>query len=220
MRGQVILVDHQPHPTGGGAADTDFTTDSGQEHYWQLVADDFTLSSSAATQHAVWWGLYGGTFSGSWDPPPGSETMRLRFYSARAGDGLPGDIVYEENFVDPSRVWTGRYITGHPEYRFEADLALPFQVASDTTYWLELVQVGISESHFRWEFSQPGDGTSFVFLNPAVPDWTSAGLSSNCAFQLWAVPEPGSSMILGTGFATMFVFRPGEERRARRTHHA
>jgi hypothetical protein len=147
-------VDHQPLNSGGPSSDTDFVSMFGEPSYWQLVADDFTLSFSAATRHVVWWGLYGGDFGGSsWYPPTVPETMRLRFYSARPSDGLPGDILREENFLNSSRVWTGRYVTGHPEYRFEADLAEPFSIAAGATYWLDAAQVGVPDSVFRWEYS-------------------------------------------------------------------
>ena len=206
-----IIVDHQPTLGGGLAADTDFVTDTGYPNYWQLVADDFLLSSPATVGHIVFWGFYGGTFGGNPNPPNGSETIRIRFYDARPGDALPGNVLYEENLLNPSRVWTGAYVDiAHPQFRFESDLPTPASFSANTRYWLEVVQLGIPDSEFRWEFS-PSDGTYLADANPAFPNWQIVGPDPlpNNAFQLWDTPEPDSLALVFLGIGAGIARRSG-----------
>lgn len=119
--------------------------------------------------------------------------MRIRFYCARPSDGLPddGNIIFEELFLDPSRTATGNLVNvgGFPEeFQFEVDLATPANLESDVLYWLEIVQIGDVESHFRWEDGF-GIVDGFAFINGNVPDWQSTPGSR--AFQL-LIPEPSS----------------------------
>lgn len=188
-QGQIVVVDHQPHPFGGPAADTLYANPMTGQTAWQLLADNFTLSRPTFLSRVEWWGCYGG-FQQSHQPPPGDETMRVRFYDSRPGDGLPGDIVYEESFLNPSRTATGANVGScGPEFFFQADFASAIQVQANTQYWLEIVQVGDVASHFRWEFSLSGS-VDLVFKNPTGPDWQYASSFSDLAFQLHAVPEP------------------------------
>ena len=193
-----IVVDQQPLPTGGPGSDTAFEDDY-PEPVWQQAADDILLVETAVIHHLVWWGFYGGNFSGSTDPPTGPETMRVRFYDAKPDDGLPGGTMYEESFLNPSRTATGRIVAANygDEYTFEVDLTTPFQLDAGTPLWLEIVQVGDLDSTFRWEYS-PGDGTPYAFINPYVPDWTQSILTSNVAFQL-VTPEPATLLLLALG---------------------
>ncbi len=212
MRGGEVVVDQQPLPTGGPGADTDFLDDFGYP-VWQVVADDILLPETAIIQHLVWWGFYGGTFSGSTEPPTGPETMRVRFYEARASDGLPGETMYEESFLNPSRVATGQIIAanGAAEYLFEADLTTPIQLDAGIPYWLEIVQVGDQDSHYRWEVS-PGTGTPFAFINDLVPDWQRTTGTANVAFQL-VTPEPETFVLLSFGFGLVSKRRAGRTER-------
>jgi hypothetical protein len=131
--------------------------------------------------------------------------MRVRIYGARAGDGLPDDanILSETTVQDPVRINTGRRIQtgiGPYEYRFEASLAAPVSLASDTPYWLEVVQIGDITTHFRWEDSVSELG-GFAFMNQGTGgDWRSSlpGADYGLAFQLIS-PEPASLVLLGTG---------------------
>jgi hypothetical protein len=210
MRGGGVVWDQQPLPSGGPGADTDFYSDSGQQ-VWQQVADDILLADPATIRRIVWWGFYGGNFTGSPLPPEGPETMRIRFYDARPEDGLPGATLYEESFLNPSRTATGRIVATplYPsEYIFQVDLPTPFDLDAGEVYWLEVVQVGDVDSHYRWEYS-PGNGTPYAFLNPWVPDWQRTGTTANVAFQLSTVPEPATFVL----FAFGFVLAGGRSRR-------
>ena len=186
------LVDHQPHNTGGPAADTAFFDSFGRE-VWQRVADDFILNSDSAVQRISWWGFH------DLNNAPASETMRIRVRAARASDGLPGDLVYDHIAVDPTRTATGRIVlVGHSprEYLYQLDLPTPLQIAGQTRYWLEIAQIGDPSSAFRWEFSV-SDNSRHAYINPMVADWQYPQGNGDLAFQLTQVPEPISFTLFG-----------------------
>lgn len=194
-----IVVDHQPHPFGGLGADTEFVPDPSLPGVsWQRAADDFLLLEPTTIRQVNWWGFY------NEDNPPASETMRLRFLGARAGDGLPdeGNVLREQLVQNPSRTWTGHLVaTGIAprEYFFATTLSAELQLQANTNYWLEIVQVGVVATRFRWEFSlaqRNGQAT----INPSH-DWRTSypGVESDTAFQLICVPEPSSALLLLLG---------------------
>lgn len=191
-----IIVDHQPIPNGP-SSDTDYVSNSGNP-FWQLLADDFTLASPASISHIRWWGLYGNVFGGGSNsivPPVGDETMRIRFYGARPADGLPGTILYEQAFLNPSRVNTGQiadFGTGARRYEFDIDLPITFEAQAGTRYWMEVAQVGIPSSVFRWSISNPNAPTDvYAFVNPNFSGWNyDLPIHANLAFQLTDIPEP------------------------------
>ena len=197
-----IVVDHQPFPTGGPASDTGFRDDFGIQ-FWQQLADDFVLSQDAVIRHVTWWGFFGSSFTSPAEQPPVTQTMRVRFYDARIQDSLPGTVLFEETFVDPSYAWTGRQVlTGAVpnEYKFDVDLTTPFSLTASTPYWLEIVQDGATNSLFRWEFSRSAEVNGHAFVNSASGDWRSSqSLTSDLAFQLSTIPEPGTATLLLLG---------------------
>lgn len=214
-----LIWDQQPLDTGGPGADTDFFNDSNQR-VWQLVADNFQLAADIAITQVRWWGFYGGQFSGSVQPPPGDESIRLRFYSPREGDGLPGSVLYEQVGLNGPRSTTGRVVFdthAHPEFLFEANLAIPFSAAAGQAYWLEIVQLGDSSSSFRWEYSFSSVDDRYVFLNARVPDWTQSELFRvSLAFQLVAIPESTTfGTLLFAGISTLVSRRGRQEARAK-----
>ena len=187
-----IVVDHPPLNSGGGGSDTAFRDMFGTP-VWQRVADDFTLAAPADIRRITWWGFY------DQNNPPATETMRIRFYGARPGDGLPDEnnILFEQSYLNPSRIATGRQIgvgIAPDEIRYEVDVAGPIQLGANTPYWLEVVQIGDLDTHFRWEFSLP-DGRGLAFINPNVPDWQETAFDANAAFQLSTIPEPTTGML-------------------------
>jgi len=194
LRDDGVVFDQQPDPAGGPLADTLALDEFGFER-WQQVADNIRLIQAASIGHLAWWGFYGGDGQ-SHDPPPGSETLRVRFYSARPGDGLPGDILLEESFLNLPRTFTGRIVSvgGLPrEYLFEADLSTPIVLDANTVYWLEVLQVGDVNSHFRWE-DGAGRVSGCAFINDYTPSWTF--VYSGLAFELSTLPEPTSMAVL------------------------
>jgi len=199
-----LVIDRQPHNAGGPGADTDFINMFNQQ-VWQLVADDIMVSEAATIRQLCWWGFY------NENDPPESEVMRVRFYSDDGG--LPGDILFEQELVNPTRVATGEVIlVGElpPEYLFESQID-PFDMAANTLYWLEIVQLGDMDSHYRWEYSL-SEPTDFAFRNTFFPEWDNAGLVSSLAFQLSTVPEPTTVVLVMLGGSLLI-----RNRRARRT---
>jgi hypothetical protein len=125
-----LIVNHQPHPFGGLASDTELRDDFGVP-FWQRVADDIVLGQSASVGHIKWWGFYGSSFQSPPPAPPATETMRIRLYDARPSDGLPGDVLFQEQFLNPLRTPTGQIVAvgaGPPEYVFQVDLASPLEL--------------------------------------------------------------------------------------------
>lgn len=205
--GQVMVFNQPRHPVGGPGADTSFIDDGGNS-IWQQVADDIILSQDATIGRIKWFGFYGGTFTGS-TQPPAAQTMRIRFYDSRPVDGLPGAILFEESIVDPPRFPTGAVLPlplAPIEQRFEVDLSTPFDMLTGVQYWMEIVQLGDLNSHYRWEFS-PGNGSPYAFINPNVIDWRRSTASSNLTFELWTVPEP-STFLLVLGALALPLTRP------------
>ena len=194
-----IVVDHQPHPTGGPGSDTSFV-DVATPLTSQLSADDFMLESASTIRHVTWWGFYGGTFTNPAEQPPATQTMRIRFYGARALDNLPGSVLFEESVIDPPYAWTGRQIlTGATpnEYRFDVNLTIPAQLNSSTLYWLEIVQLDSQNSVYRWEYSRSSDIDGFAFQNAATVDWIhTQSITSDLAFQLSTIPEPSTAALM------------------------
>lgn len=194
-----IVVDHRPYPTGGPASDMDFRDDFGTA-LWQQSADDFVVGQSAMIRHVTWWGFYGSSFTSPAEQPPVTQTMRVRFYSSRSTDGLPGSVLYEETFVDPQYAWTGRQVLTGPapnEYKFDVDLMTPVSLQPSVTYWLEVVQLGARLSHYRWEYSRSGEINGFAVQNVTMMDWFhSQSISSDLAFQLSTIPEPSTAALM------------------------
>lgn len=179
------LIDQQPHNTGGPGSDTAFVDLFGRE-VWQLVADDFVVSSDSAVRRISWWGFF------DQDNPPATETMRIRIHSARPGDGLPGDVIYEQLAINPTRTWTGRRVgvTVLPrEFYYQFNLPTLLQLTGQTRYWLEIVQIGDLSTAFRWEFSV-SDNSRHAYINPMVAEWQYPQGNGDLAFQLTPVPEP------------------------------
>lgn len=203
-----LVVDHPGIQSGGPASDTLFVDSAGLEN-WQQLADDFTFSAAGPTtiRRVSWLGFYGSSFDSIPETPPASEMFRIRFYTPLPADGLPDEnnIVFEESFLNPSRQATGDIILdgpGPPEFAYQADLATPLVLQPDTPYWIEIVQLGGLDSHFRWEFAFT-DQNDFAFLNQNVPDWQFSNLGTDLAFQLSTVPEPQTLALIFFGMAML-----------------
>jgi hypothetical protein len=196
-----LVVNHFPQspPVGGLAADTDFITSIGEERAWQLVADDFMVADGAVVRRVRWWGFHNTNNFGN--APPASETLRVRFHDSRSGDGLPGNILLEETYLDPPRTDTGRIVLDPVQFAheqvYQVDLSRPLLLFPDTQYWLEIVQIGDIDTRYRWEYADPAAAplNGRAFINSIVTDWAIPLDTANLAFQLSTVPEPGALVL-------------------------
>lgn len=183
-----LVIDHQPLNSGGLGSDSLFVDFPNS----QFVADNFTAPSSVIIRRIGWHGFYDLNIE-----PSGNETIRLQIYLPRQSDGLPGDLVYSEEFLNPSRQWTGRTIltsAAPREYQYQVDLANGVPIIQSQIYWLEIAGIGDISSAFRWEFSDTALLDGFAFKNPITVDWRSTIPDAivNNAFQLSTVPEPST----------------------------
>lgn len=205
-----IVVDRPPLNSGGPAADTAFINSVTLLSESQQLADSFSLPEYAMIRRITWWGFY------TLDNPPLSEAIRIRFYESRSNPALPASIMMETTVISPARSATGRRVAvglGPREFTFTTDLISPFAANADTTYWIEITQLGDISTAFRWEFSDGGD--RFAFLNANVPDWQIATINGvNLALQLSTVPEP-SSFLLGICSVSLVMRRQWQARRER-----
>jgi len=199
--GAGILVDHPPHPYGGPYSDTELYYYYTGEVIWAQVADDIFLGADALATKLVFFGFYGSNVigDGTVEPPAGAESFRLRLYDARASDGLPGNTLYEETVTSTLRAATGRRVLDsryHPEFRFEIELAQAIELNAGIRYWLEIVQLDVAGSVFRWEESLgvPQDGVAAEWSYQ--PDWYSGPAGLNTAFELYDVPEPKATVLI------------------------
>lgn len=199
-----IIVDQLPAQLGGYGSDTEIRDING-EIVWYREADNVRVSQSALVRNLKFFGFYGSEWQNHL-PPSGDETIRIRFYGARTGDGLPdsNSVLFDHSYLNPTRVETGKTIavSGAPdEYLFDVDLGVGMLLLADTTYWLEVVQVGDPESTFRWETGF-GAVSGHAVINYSIPDWVAS--SGSFAFQLSTVPEPSTIglIFVGTGCVT------------------
>lgn len=213
-------MDQQPAQVGGPGSDTSFIGSAGTPT-WQLLADNIQLTAPATVARVAWWAFYGGPGQNH-SPPSGPETIRIRFYPARSGDGLPdsNNILFEQSFLNPPRTDTGRVISvgGLPrEFFFQVDLSSPVAIPANDVTWLEIAQIGDIDSTYRWETGF-GVHNGFAFSNPQVPNWHLS--SGSLAFQLF-IPEPVSLSIVALFLVTAYPVRRrkrGRMRSAKRTH--
>ena len=193
--GQVPMLLHRQAParTFGYTSDTAARDQFGQIT-GQLVADRFELAGGGEVCRVVAWAFFGGMSEPFDPPPPATETLRVRFYDEAAG--LPGSELLSQTFVDPPRVWTGSFVALGPlrrEYRYEFHLNPCFAAAPGTAYWVELSQIGIPESHYRWENSA---GFTSAVQFPLGTPWRT--LPAELAYELWT-PEPPGILLIGAG---------------------
>lgn len=183
-----VVVNHQPLNSGGLGSDSLFVDFPNS----QFVADNFTAPSSVIIRRIGWHGFYDLNVE-----PAGNETIRLQIYLPRPSDGLPGDVIYSQEFLNPSRVWTGRTIltsAAPREYQYQVDLASGVPIVQSQVYWLEIAGIGDIGSAFRWEVSDTPILDGFAFKNPITVDWRSTVPDAivNNSFQLSTIPEPSA----------------------------
>ncbi len=197
------LVDHPPHRFGGLMSDSMGSESRGGTIIYQHVADDFTLPFDAAIGRIVFLGFYHYQTL-----PVGDESFQINIHNSRAGDGLPGNMIFSQLVVNPFREPTGHpviSIGGGPEYRFVVDLSTPLSLQGGATKWLSIYQVGDPASTFRWEASvAPPPPNGSAAQNEVLPNWAFYE-PTNHAFQLYSIPEPSSLTLIA--FAIPLIHR-------------
>ncbi|MCK6457920.1 MAG: hypothetical protein L6Q92_15500, partial [Phycisphaerae bacterium] len=189
----VLLHRQLPNRRFGFTSDTAVINNLGLPDA-MISGDRFSLGSSAQVFRLKAWGFYGGQFDEQIEPPPTSETIRVRFYADQSG--LPGTMLYQELFLNPSREATGYEIAQGPlppEYLFTVDLATPFTAVPGVDYWISIVQLDDIASHFRWESSNGGE---FAIRYPIDTPWRILS-PGQLAYELWT-PEPSTALLFIT----------------------
>jgi len=156
--------------------------------------DNFTLGS-ATTITSV--GLVGGYYN---PQSPGSISgWTIAFYADNAGQpgGLVSSFSVSGNGGETS---LGVDALGDPVYAYGA--AISFAAGGGTQYWLSVVPDTGFPPQWGWTSSSVGDTVSYT----DDPFGNRLQNSSDLTFYLYetqqvGVPEPGSLMLLGTGFA-------------------
>ncbi len=199
----VRLYRQAPGRTFGVESDTLELDDFGNPTS-ELLADKFSLLQPAHLGRVRFWGFYGSSFAQVLEPPPISETMRIRIYGDASG--LPGGILFESFLVNPSRVATGISIPtglGPPEYLYDVSLPNTFEIPANTNLWIEIAQLGDINSRFRWENSNTAG--EFAVQFPIGTPW-HLNSDGQLAYELWT-PEPCSGGLLALGLCYMLRCR-------------
>ena len=202
-RADVSLHSQPPNRLFGISSDTEYIDDGGHLT-GALIADRFSLAQQLPTCRVVFYAFFGGTGVADPGPPSGSETVRVKFYADAAG--LPGSVLQEESFSNPSRAWTGFFIGIQPsrkEYRYQVDLPQCFNATPGVNYWVEVSQLDDPSSLMRWENSNGGE---FAVQFPLDTPWRLSANPSQMAYDL-RTPEPCSGALLVLSFACV-VRRP------------
>lgn len=114
-----------------------------------FMADDFADKFTTPVVHITWWGSYLN------DPVPAAQPKVQKFLIAWETDvpALPGTFshpgsVIQHEVVTPGTLSPGTFtetlergpdpVLGESLYRYNAQLALPFNQAPDTVYWLKI----------------------------------------------------------------------------------
>lgn len=180
-----------PNHTSGYLADTNYLDESGRER-GSLTADRFSLSQDYSITQIAFYGFYGLTGSSGDPDPPAMESFRIRLYTPQSSwpPLLPPNAIWAEAVItDQSRVLTSALVSGRREYRYVADLSTPFRIDAGAPYWLEIVQLGASQSTWRWESSTGGERAS---QSPIGSAWSLS--SGGTAYEL-RIPEPATLLM-------------------------
>lgn len=198
-----LLHRQAPGRTFGVTSDTSFVDDNGNANS-SLLADRFP-GPQLPTCRTAWWSFYGSSLAQQVEPPPVNETIRIRFYDDASG--LPGSVLWEEQFANPTRQATGFSIATGPgpaEFKYQVDFVNCFTPAAGTAVWIEIAQLGALNSRFRWENSNtPGE---YAVQFPIGSPWHLTTGSGQMAYEL-RTPEPCSGALLGLGFAYCLLRR-------------
>ena len=165
--------------------------------YWAEAADDFEIAYPALIDGVEWWGALG--------PPEDLEYVIMTVYlnDATLGRSLPGALAYQETI----HVFQGEEVTGTTgsDYRYTADLPVPFSASASTRYWATIQGVEQNGQWFWYESSSQGYWGEAAAIRSefwGFPDWApysdlADGVVS-FAFVLYADSTPVESTSWGS----------------------
>jgi len=144
-REEIPVWNQQPDLVSGGAYTASVRLSDG---YWAEAADDFELPFSASVESIEWWGSGG-------EP---SELLHVivRFYldDQTLARGNPGAVAYQETIS----VLVGEEVVGPTgdDWRYTADLPVPFVASASVRYWVSIQ--GVKQSSQWYWYESPPDG--------------------------------------------------------------
>lgn len=200
----VLLHRQSPNRFSGYYADTAYLDDAGSLSA-QLVADRFVISQNSNACRLAWWGFFGGIAPLVDPPPPVSEKMQVTIYEELGG--LPGTVLYQQEFLNLARVWTGSFVGLGPlrrEYRYDVTLSECVPIEAAKPYWIQIAQTNKDpDSLFRWESSNGGE---FAVRFPIDSPYRLITNLGQLSYEL-TTPEPCSGALLALAFARLLKRR-------------
>jgi PEP-CTERM motif len=184
------------------------SSSGGSEMTSWIQAENFTLAGASNN-------LTGVTF---WDLE-GNYAGSVSWFIYGDNSGTPGSLLFSGS-ADPTRTATG--VTASLGTEYVDSFAIDVQGLVAGTYWLGLHNGPLSTTasqDFYWETTSNSDltsGSQYYLLDQNV-SWSSTGIEH--AFTLDGsdppvpVPEPGSLMLLGSGFFGLAIKLRGRFRK-------